>query len=282
MNKTMMVITALMSLGLIAQEADAKRLGGGASIGKQRSTITQPAPKTPPQQAPAAAPTNPTPQPQPSGMSKWLGPLAGLALGAGLASLFMGSGFAGAVGGILMILLIVAAAMFVLRMLRPKPRSAPLQYAGAAPGTANVQSDISTGFGGGTGAPAAQAKHYPPGFDAEQFVRHAKLNFTQLQVANDKRDLSTIRDFMTPELYGEIAADIDARDGADQQTDVVTLNAEVLEVVTEGDVYVASVRFSGMLRERADGAAEPFSEVWHLEKPVNGSTGWLIAGIQQD
>jgi predicted lipid-binding transport protein (Tim44 family) len=270
-----MVLVALLGLSLVAVDADAaRRLGGGASIGKQRQMIT-PAPRAP-AQAPSAAPA--TPAQQPSGMSKWLGPLAGLALGAGLASLFMNNGFAGAFGGILMILLIAAVAMFAWRMLRPKPQSQPLQYAGAGPG---MQSDLSTAFGGGARVQAAAAKRYPPGFDAEQFVRHAKLNFTRLQAANDQRDMTTMRDFMTPELYAGIAAQADAT-GAPQKTEVVTLDAEVLEVVTEGDAYVASVRFSGMIRESADGTADPFSEVWHLEKPINGNTGWLICGIQQD
>ena len=276
MNKTMMMIAALLSLGLLAQDVDARRLGGGSSIGKQRSAIAPSAPKTPAQQAPSTAPAKPAQQP--SGMSKWLGPLAGLALGAGLAALFMNNGLAGAFGGILMILLIAAAAVFVVRMLRSKPQTAPLQYAGA--GAPGAQSNISTGFGGG--APAALADRYPPGFDAEQFAHHAKLNFTRLQAANDKRDLSTMRDFMTAELYAQVVADLNAHGDAQEQTDVVTLNAEVLEVVTEGGNYVASVRFSGMIRERADSAAEPFSEVWHLEKPLSGGTGWLICGIQQD
>ncbi len=69
---------------------------------------------------------------------------------------------------------------------------------------------------------------------------------------------------------------------APQKTEVVTLDADVLEVVTEGDVYVASVNFSGMIREERDAAAAPFSETWHLEKPLDGSTGWLISGIQQN
>ena len=280
MNKMMMVIAALLSVGLIAHDADARRLGGGTSIGKQRSI--QPAPTTPPTQAPSAAPTAPT---QPSGMSRWLGPLAGLALGAGLASLFFNNGLAGAFGGILMIGLIAAALMFAWRMLRSKTQAPPLQYAGAgspgAPPGQSSASGISNAFGGAA-APAIAATRYPPGFDVEQFVHHAKLNFTRLQAANDKRDLSTMRDFMTPDLYAEIAAELNARGDAPQQTDVVTLDAEVIEVVTEGEVYIASVRFSGMIRERADAAAEPFSEVWHLEKPLNGATGWLIAGIQQD
>ena len=91
-----------------------------------------------------------------------------------------------------------------------------------------------------------------------------------------------MRDFMTPGLYAQIAADISARGQTPQKTDVVTLEAEVLEVVAEGDVYVASVNFSGMIREDGEAAAAPFSETWHLEKPLNGSSGWLISGIQQN
>ncbi len=277
MNRAPVLFAALFSLSLLAGTADARRLGGGASFGKQRSTITQPAPTPSAPQAPAAAPANPAPQP--SGASRWLGPLAGLAIGAGLASLFMGNGFSGALGGIVMIMLLVAGAMFVLRMLRSRPQTPPLQYAGTE--TPLAQPGVSSNFGGGAGVPNT-ANRYPPGFDPEQFLHHAKLNFTQLQAANDKGDLATLRDFMTPALYAEIAAEISAQGSVPQQTDVVTLNADVLEVVTEGDLYVASVRFNGMIRERADGAAEPFSEIWHLEKPVDGKTGWLIAGIQQN
>jgi predicted lipid-binding transport protein (Tim44 family) len=275
MNKIIVALLVLFGIGVLSMDADARRLGGGSSVGKQRS-VAPPAPR-----APAAAPTTPPAQPAPaSGMSRWLGPLAGLALGAGLASLFLNHGFAGALGGILMIGLLIAAALFLLRMLRGRPQPPQTQYASA--GASSVRpADISTGFGGGAPPAAAPADRYPPGFDAEQFTRHAKLNFTQLQAANDRRDLTTLRDFMTPELYAEIAAGFDPAAAA-QHTDVVTLDAEVLEVITENSHYVASVRFSGMIRERADGAAEPFSEVWHLEKPLAGDTGWLISGIQQD
>jgi len=276
MKNTLMFLVALLGLSLAAVDADAaRRLGGGTSVGKQRQ-IT-PTPRAP-AQAPSAAPA--APAQQPSGMSKWLGPLAGLALGAGLASLFMGNGLGGALGSIMLMLLIAVAAMFAWRMLRRKPQSEPLQYAGA--GAQGSPPNISNIFGGGAPAPAAIVNRYPPGFDAETFARHAKLNFTQLQAANDRRDLSAMRDFMTPGLYAEIAAQVAAAGSAPQKTEVVTLNAEVLEVVTEGDAYIASVRFSGAIREQADALPESFSEVWHLEKPVNGSTGWLISGIQQD
>ena len=277
MKNMMMFLVALFSLSLVAVDADAaRRVGGGTSVGKQRQ-IT-PTPKAP-AAAPSAAPA--APAQQPSGMSRWLGPLAGLALGAGLASLFMGNGLAGALGGILMMLLIAAAAVFAWRMLRRKPQSEPMQYAGAGAGTQSSPPNISNMFGGGASVPAATVNRFPPGFDAEQFARHAKLNFTQLQAANDRHDLSTMRDFMTPELYAEIEAQAAAAGNAPQKTEVVTLNAEVLEVVTEGDAYIASVRFSGTIREQADALPESFSEVWHLEKPINGNSGWLISGIQQ-
>ncbi len=272
------ILATVLSVGLFAADAEAKRLGGGSSIGRQR-TITQPAVKPPlQQQAPAAAPG--TPAPQPSGMSRWLGPLAGLAIGAGLASMFMGNGPGGAFTSILLMLALAAAVVFALRMLRSRPQGAPLEYAANA-GTPGARPDFSTGFGGG--APAAPAPNrFPPGFDVAQFTHHAKLNFTRLQDANDNADLSTMRDFMTPEMYVQIERDIKARGTAPQKTDVVTLDAEVVEVVTEGNVYVASVNFSGMIREDGDTAAAPFSEIWHLEKPLDNSSGWLISGIQQN
>ncbi len=278
MKKILMALFAVLSLALVAEDSEAaQRLGGGKSVGRQRDAVT---PQAPANKAPAAAPA--TPQAQPSGMSKWLGPLAGLAIGAGLASLFMGNGLAGGIAGILMMLLLAAAAVFAWRMWRSRTQPQALQYAGA--GNAARQPDISNAFGGGAAAPAAAAvaSRFPPGFDAEQFAHHAKQNFTQLQAANDKRDLSIMRDFMTPTLYAEITADLGSRSAAPQQTDVVSLNAEVIEVVTENGVYVASVRFSGMIRENATTPPEQFSEVWHLEKPVSGNTGWLISGIQQD
>jgi predicted lipid-binding transport protein (Tim44 family) len=59
------------------------------------------------------------------------------------------------------------------------------------------------------------------------------------------------------------------------------LEAQLLEVVTEGDQHLASVRFSGTVRESPDAAPQSFAEVWNLVKPADGSTGWLLAGIQQ-
>jgi predicted lipid-binding transport protein (Tim44 family) len=103
--------------------------------------------------------------------------------------------------------------------------------------------------------------------------------FNRLQAANDAGDASTLRDFLTPELFKELEVDMKASWGSNQKTEAVDLKAEVLEVVTEAGVYVASVKFSGQIRE--NGMLSPLNEMWHMEKPVNGSSGWRVAGIQQ-
>src|SRR5688572_26856156 len=138
------MVAALISLSLIAPDADARRMSGGKSIGKQREAINpnQAAPKTPAQQPQQANPSTPAKQaapatpaaPQPSGMSRWLGPLAGLALGAGLAALFFNNGLGGALMGILLLAALVFGAVLLFRLLfRGKPAQQPLRYAGATP-----------------------------------------------------------------------------------------------------------------------------------------------------
>ncbi len=284
MKKLLSVMMALIGVSMAVIDAEAARLGGGRSIGMQRAPISQPqaAPKTPAQQQQAAPNSTTTPAQQPSGASKWLGPLAGLALGAGLAALFFNNGFAGALAGILMIVAIIAAAMFVIRMLRGRSANAPIQYAGAGAQSGRQPASVPL-LGGGAAAHsvAATTSRWPAGFDADEFVRHAKLNFIQMQAANDAKDLSTMRDFLAPDLYREIETDVLAS-GAPQTTEVVTLDAEVLDVTTENDRYIVSVRFSGLIREAASAEPQQFSETWHLEKPLNGRSGWLVAGIQQN
>ncbi|MFN7085620.1 MAG: Tim44 domain-containing protein [Burkholderiales bacterium] len=283
MKKLLAVVAAVFGLSMVAVDADAKRLGGGKSLGKQRESITQR--QATPQQAPAqpqSGAATAAPAPQPAGASKWLGPLAGLALGAGLASLFLNNGFAGGLAAVLVIMALVAAAVLVVRLLRAKTAAAPLQYASAG---AHGSAPLPSAAAADAAAPhsvAATAGRWPAGFDAAQFVRHAKLNFVELQAAHDRRDLSAMRDFLAPELYREIETEMLAAASAARQTDVVTLDAEVLDVATEGDLYVVSVRFSGLIREGAHGQPQQFSEIWHLEKPVAGRSGWLVSGIQQD
>jgi predicted lipid-binding transport protein (Tim44 family) len=277
MKTLIAVVVALVSTSFVIEDAEARRMSGGRNLGMQRS-----APPTPQKAAPAqqqqTAPS--TPAQQPAGASKWLGPLAGLALGAGVAALFLNNGWAGLLAGLLLLGLIIAAVAFAARVfMRGRVAQAPLQYAGAGAGTQPAQGGYSSGAGAHSGA--ATTGRWPAGFNAADFLRHARLNFVRLQEAHNKRDLSALREFLAPEVYREIEADIRAAGPAVEDTEVLTLEADVLDVIEDARSYVVSVRFSGMIRESAGRDAEPFSETWHLEKPLDGSSGWVVAGIQQ-
>lgn len=268
------VVVVFVACGLSVGEAEARRLGGGSSFGMQRSITPRPAPAPTRQAAPApTSPTSPTAAPAPK--RSWLGPIAGLAAGLGIASLLSHFGLGEEFANFLMIALLAMAAVFVLKVLmrRTAPSPAPMQYAGMQ--GAAVSSAPTAASGG------SSAESLPPGFDGEGFLRVAKLNFVRLQAANDAGNLDDMREFVSPEVFAEIKMQMDERGDAKQQTDVVTLNAELLEVVTEAGRHIASVRFNGMIRESEGGAATPFDEVWNLSKPVDGSRGWVVAGIQQ-
>ena len=281
MKALMAALFACIGFALVAPDAEARRFGGGKNLGMQRSAPTQQKAAPPAQQQQPAqqnAQATPPQQPQPSGMSKWLGPLAGLALGAGIAALFLNNGMAGVLAGLLVLGLIAGVLFFIGRALLGRQPARPLQYAGGPePGP------IAAGLPGDA-APhsvAATTRGAAPEFDRAEFLRHAKLNFVRLQEAHDNRDLSAMRDFLAPDVYREIEADLQSSWGAEQKTQVEALDAEVVDLAEEGASYIASVRFSGSIREAADRDPEPFTETWHLEKPVNGRGGWVVAGIQQ-
>ncbi len=280
MKKALMALfLSVMALGMTMGDAEAKRLGGGKSFGMQRQAV-QPAPT---RQATPAAPTSPTSATAPK--RNWLGPIAGLAAGIGLAALFSHLGLGEGLANAVMIGLLLMAALFVFKMLfrRNAPAASPthssMQYASA--GKASAPAPSNEHAGGAFSASMPADSRIPADFDAEGFLRVAKLNFVRLQAANDAKNIDDIREFTSPELFAEIRLQMDERGDAPQQTDVVRLDAELLEVVTEANQHIVSVRFSGMIREEADAAAVPFEEVWNLSKPVAGDKGWMIAGIQQ-
>jgi predicted lipid-binding transport protein (Tim44 family) len=267
MSKWLLAV-AILGLGgiLAATDVEARRLGGGRNIGAQRN-VTAPPTQTPARQAAPAQ--QPAGQAAPAATgSRWLPILGGLALGGMLGYLFGGSGM---LGILLLALLAIAAVVAVRAFMRRRAEAPqPVQYAGMretiqmSPGSA------------GTQAPVAKTR-LPAGFDASGFLRAAKLNFLRLQTANDAGRLEDIREFTTEELYEALKRDL----GEKQQTDVIALEADLLEVATEGERHWASVRFTGTVREAPGAAPEPFAEVWNLVKPADGSSGWLLAGIQQ-
>lgn len=294
MNKFIaMAAAVIIGFTLNINDAEAKRLGGGGSSGMQR------------QAAPAnnnvtSAPSKPTtaaaPQAQPK--RSWMGPIAGLAAGLGLAALASHLGFGEELANFMMIALLGVAVIAAIGFFMRKKAAAQghgMQYAGAGANLnanpASVARPDFTPAGGSSYAPAAAGAalaanasntgNIPADFDVEGFVRNAKVNFIRLQAANDAGNLDDIREFTSPEMFAEIKMAIAERNGASQETDVMQLDAQVIDVAEEGNRYIVSVHFSGQIREERNAPAENFSEIWHMSKPVDGSRGWVIAGIQQ-
>lgn len=280
MKQTLTFLTvAFLSFGLLAFDAEAKRMGGGKNIGTQRQAVNQQQAAPAPKQAPAAAPAA-----APSTGSKWGGALAGLAAGGLLAALFMGGAFENInMTDILVLVLLAAAVFFIIRMMR-KPRTeqpAPaMQYSGT--NTASQDRFTPPPFSSATAETAAQRPNIPADFKVEPFLKHAKASFIRLQAAHDRGDIEEIRDYTTAEMLAEISAQIQERSGVQQQSEVMFIDAQLLEVETTGDIAIASVRFTGQIRELPGGEPEAFDEIWHVQKDLNDpQSTWLLAGIQQ-
>ena len=322
--------------------SEAKRLGGGKSSGMQRDMparsspdATPAKPATPQQgaQSQQAAPATAGAAPAAAPKRSWMGPIAGLAAGLGIAALMSHLGMGEAFGNFLMMALLgvaaVALLMFLLRRFGPGARTPALAGANAGAGfggdagargtqvawpqaaqpapseqtterrafessaTSNVDTaTAATGATGATGATAITAStaavaapisraFVPAAFDSEGFTRTAKMIFIRMQAANDTADLDDLRRFTTPELFASLRLDLQERGPAPQATDVVKIDAVVLDVANEADRQIVSVRFHGDVVEEKGAAPTAFNEVWHLVKPHDDSRPWAIAGIEQ-
>ena len=312
---SIIVSTALaVTLTFAGAHADAaKRMGGGKSVGQQSSNVTKrdAAPATP--AAPAAAPgaaAAATKKP-------WGAMLGGLAAGLGLAWLASSLGLGGAMANIMMFALLALVAAVVIGFVMRKMKAgkagqgqSPFAMQGAGNASTprsyspeNVGNDASarpwernsmafdasntSNSGGsmiGSGLSGSQAWGVPADFDADGFLKACKGNFMTLQDAWDRSDINSLRAMMTDEMLSEIKTQLVEREshtGAGvNKTDVQMLDAKLLGIEELADVYMASVEFSGMIREDASAGASPFREVWNMTKPRNGSGGWLVAGVQ--
>jgi predicted lipid-binding transport protein (Tim44 family) len=205
-----------------------------------------------------------------------------LAIGAGLGAMFAGGGMGGAMGGILMAILAGVAVMFLVSMFRKKQQ--PMQYAGAGAPYNEPQpthQPVYDGNAPGSSGTSPVASSIPADFPVESFLRSAKISFIRLQAANDRKDLNDIREYTTPEMFGEISMQIQERDNAPQKTDVISITGVLLAVANEGDFAIASVRFTGQLSEN-NGMPENIDEIWHVQKNLRDEKSvWLLSGIQQ-
>jgi predicted lipid-binding transport protein (Tim44 family) len=263
-----MLIIIFVSFGIMISDAEAKRFGGGRSFGVQRSASSFSRPQPSMSQMPRPAST----------ASKWLGPLAGLAAGGLLASLMMGHGLG---TGMLSWLAIAGVGLLLWSLFRNKFQMAsqPRQYNQYQE---NVVHDARSQFTPNNQAYSAapQSPSAPVGFDTSAFLRDAKVQFIRLQAAYDAKNLIDLREFTAPEVFAEIQMQLQERGSDVNHTEVVSLEAEMLEVETEINSLFATVQFTGMIRETANEAAVPFKELWHFRKG-NNQFNWVIVGIQQ-
>jgi len=243
-----------------------------------------------------------------------MGPLAGLAAGLGIAALFSHLGMGEGLANFMMLALMAVAAFFVIRFLLSRfgggaaKRAGGPQLAGAAAGAGGAaggwqaqrqmpQPDapapvnqpapaFRSALDETSGAPAAITPAapvapvaLPGGMATADFERLAKMVFIRMQAANDAGNVDDLRKFTTPELFASLRLDLQERGAAQQTTDVVQIDAQVVEVAQDNGQDIVSVRFHGLIRESADAGAEPFNELWHLVRPADGSGDWAIAGI---
>ena len=285
MARLFAVLTVLFFTATLFTPLDSeagRRFGGGRSTGMQRSL------PPPSQQGSMTTPSRATQQPTApaaGGMSRWLGPLMGFGLGALMMSMFGGSAMAGLLGNILMVVLAFMVIRFLMNawQKRNQPNAQGMQYARTPGATRDgrVEPTENIGTFQAAGGQVLMPQRFPADFNVEGFLRQAKVSFHRLQAANDAGDLKDIRDYTSPELYAEIAMQIQERGAAKQRVEVLKLDADLLEVVTENGREIASVRFTGLIREDENAGAEPFDEVWHVTKDVSDKNGaWLISGIQ--
>ena len=318
------LLLAVVLVGVFTFDAEARRLGGGKSMGRQSSNVTQ-RQATPP----AAAPGNPSQSAATAGAAgagtaaagaaarkPWGAMVGGLAAGLGLAWLAHSLGLGPAFANFLLFMLLGVVILAVIGMIRRSRAGAQgqgLAYQGA--GAANpvtprqynptkVGNDASArpwegqaaqfdagaaGAAGGSMIGSAlsgsQSWGVPADFDIAGFTEAAKRNFITLQDAWDRSDIPALRAMMTDDMLTEIQSQLAERErtatpGQVNKTDVVMLEAQVLGIEELDDAYMASVEFSGMIREEPSAGPSPFREVWNMTKPRSGRGGWLVAGGQ--
>lgn len=319
MKNFLAVLTVGLVLITTSMDADAaRRFGGGKSFGRPAPTLTQkaPQPAANPQmgqqqqqaQRPAAAPNSAAAAAKPS---PWKGMLMGAAAALGITALLsalgLGEGFAQIVMMVLLAAVLFFAVRFVMGMVRgnrtrtvsasgmphhessQKPLSAHFESVQQPQSTAQ-STPASVMSGSATpgsvfdvfqkaGASGTSELKIPEGFDTAGFEAVAKDNFVKLQKAWDTGNVIEISDFTTDDFFIEVTHKLRERDTKAQESEVINLSAKLLGFV-EGDVEnVAVVAFEGAMK--IAGEFEQVNEHWVLVQKVDGSTGWLLAGISQ-
>jgi predicted lipid-binding transport protein (Tim44 family) len=275
------LLLAIFASFTVFDVAEAKRLGGGSGGGMQRNITPATKPTSPasPTQAPTQRQTpaqQPSTAPQPAPKRSWMGPLAGLAAGLGLAALFHHLGLGEEVGSLLLLVLFAVVLFALFRRFAGARRTPEPAYAGPTQRTMSEPAAAprapSAPFSASDSNTDLRAQ-----LDEAAFLTEAKRRFIELQAAHDRGDWEAIASLVTPELLADLRRQGGQTPG--EKTDIVLLEARLVDLTREDGHYVATVEFSGSLRESPDAPPQPFAEYWHLVKPEEGG-GWRLAGIQ--
>jgi len=295
-------LAAVLALGaLAANDAEAKRVGGSQSIGRQSQMAS---PSAPAQRSQQAQPTQQAAQPPAAtpARNRWLGPLAGLAAGLGIAALLsslgLGAGLAQMLSNMLLIGLVVVAGVMLFRFIANRRRPDLAYGHGAASrsqsngmpfANQNGQARPDSSFFGSQRSAANQAAAagvfnapvQPLGLDQAELVASAKSMFMRLQGAWDRNEQGDLFELTTPEMFAQLKRDLEGRGNQPNRTEVPQLDAEVLGVESTADETFVSVRFYGQMREDDAPTAQPFQEVWNIVRSAHSGNTWRLAGIQQ-
>jgi predicted lipid-binding transport protein (Tim44 family) len=259
------LMVTLLTFGLVINEASAKRFGGGRSFGVQRSQSSF--------SSPSFASQNKSFGQKASTRSKWASALGGLLVGGLLASLFMGHGLG---AGLLSWLVIGVLAFFLIGFFRKKMQPGSAAYGnGFQTNNANQSANF---FSANNENNENNEANYPADFDQDTFLREAKVAFIRLQAAYDQKNRQDLSHFTAPEVFAEIEMQLNERGDDVNRTEVINLNAQLLDVAEQADSLMASVRFTGLMKENNDSVA--LDEIWHFRRFV-GTQNWVVGGIQQ-
>ncbi len=126
---------------------------------------------------------------------------------------------------------------------------------------------------------AIQAHH-----EEDRLVAEVRNCFIEMQRAWDSADITRLRAMLTPDmahLLGERLLERESQGASAQDTEIIVLEARLLNQEQTDTQRIASVEFSGMVRESPTQAPTPFRELWDMIQPRHADAArWLVAGVQ--
>ncbi|MEQ7920864.1 Tim44 domain-containing protein [Xanthomonas sp. WHRI 1810A] len=283
MQRFLSIALALVIGLTMSLDANAARFGGGKSMGSAPSHQARQTAPSSPSAAPNAAGA---PAAAAGGASRWFGPLAGIAAGGLLASMFMGGGFQGMQFFDILIMAVIAFLIFRFIAARRRKQQPQVAPAGHAPfqREAFEQKPVQNNsmFGGSAAASARPVIQAPAWFNEERFLEAARSHFQSLQQHWDANEMDKIAEFVTPQMLQFLKKErADLGEGF-QSTYIDNLTVQLDGVDDRAEKTIATLTFSGLSKTSRFDQGETFSESWNMERAPGDNQPWLVAGIRQN